>query len=175
MRTLLRDLSVRTGQTFTLASGKTSDFYVDVKKTSLTPEGAYWIGRLFTGFLDDFPSAVAIGGPTLGADPLTAATIVTAWTLGKRLDGFIIRKEPKGHGTGVWIEGPNLPANAPVVICEDVLTTGGSALKACDRARESGLHVLAVFAVVDRQEGGKAAIENTGYPVRTIFGRDELV
>lgn len=175
LRALLRRQSVRTGQTFTLASGKTSDFYVDVKKTSLDPEGAFWIGRGFAALLEEFADVKAIGGPTLGADPLTAATIVVGWTLGRRLDGFIVRKEPKGHGTGVWIEGPNLPTGTPVVVCEDVLTTGGSALKGCARVKEAGLDIRAVFAVVDREEGGVDALAAEGYAVRTLFRRHELV
>ncbi|RMF18903.1 MAG: orotate phosphoribosyltransferase [Candidatus Dadabacteria bacterium] len=171
---ILRERSVRTGN-FTLASGKQSDLYVDVRKTSLDPEGAWWIGRLFTAELADYPDVEAVGGPTLGADPLTTATSLAAWTLGRRLLGFLIRKQAKGHGTGRWIEGPDLADGTPVVLLEDVLTTGGSALQACERVRAHGLNICAVFAVVDREEGGRQAIEEAGYPVRALFTRSELL
>lgn len=176
LRELLLRLSVRTDRVFTLASGRESNFYVDVKKTSLDPEGAFWIGRLFADLLArEFPEVTAVGGPTLGADPLTSATQVVAWTMGRRLDGFIVRKQVKGHGTGNWIEGPPLAPGTPVAVTEDVVTSGGSALEGIARLREAGLDVRVVLSVVDREEGGRARIEGEGYALRSIFAKSDLV
>jgi orotate phosphoribosyltransferase len=176
LRTLLLKLSVRTDRVFRLASGRESNFYIDVKKTSLDAEGAFWIGRLFAETLqNEFPDVQAVGGPTLGADPLTSSTQVVAWSLGRRLTGFIVRKNVKEHGTGNWIEGPALAPGTPVAVTEDVVTTGGSALEGIERLREAGLDVRVVLAVVDRQEGGRERIEAAGYPVRSLFGKSDLV
>jgi len=174
LQQLLREHSVRTDRTFTLASGRVSDFYVDVKKTSLHPEGAYWIGRLFVDVLSQYPEVRAVGGPTLGADPLTTATSVLAWTLGRALDAFIVRKEPKDHGTAQWLEGPDLVPDTPVVLLEDVITSGGSARTAIERVREAGLKVEAVLAVVDRDEGGREHLQAAGVPLHALFLRRDF-
>ena len=159
-----------------LASGRESDFYFDGKQTTLHAEGGYLVGRLFYEAMKDVVEAEAVGGITLGADPIATATSIAAHLEGKKLHAFIIRKEPKGHGTGQWLEGrKNLPPGTRVVIVEDVVTTGGSSMKAVRRAEEEGLVVLGIITLVDREEGGRENIEKEGFWLRTIFTRSELV
>jgi orotate phosphoribosyltransferase len=121
----------------TLSSGKTSDFYIDSKQTVLSAEGHFLVGHLFCALIEDrVPKVEAVGGLTLGADPLASATSLVSFLLGRPLAAFYVRKEPKGHGTGQYIEGArHLRAGAPVAIVEDVITTGASTLKAIERAR----------------------------------------
>jgi orotate phosphoribosyltransferase len=159
-----------------LASGRESDFYFDGKQTTLHKEGGLLVGRLFYEAIKDVPGVQAVGGITLGADPIATATSIAALLDGNPLHAFIIRKEPKGHGTGQWLEGrKNLPAGTRVVIVEDVVTTGGSSMKAVRRAEEEGLEVLGIVALVDREEGGRENIEKEGFWLRAIFGKSELV
>ena len=159
-----------------LASGRESDFYFDGKQTTLHAEGGYLVGRLFYEAIRDVEGVEAVGGITLGADPIATATSIAAHLDGGQLHAFIIRKEPKGHGTGQWLEGrKNLPPGTRVVIVEDVVTTGGSSMKAVRRAEEEGLEVLGIVTLVDREEGGRENIEREGYWLRTIFTRTELV
>lgn len=159
-----------------LASGRESDFYFDGKQTTLHAEGGYLTGRLFYEKVKLFDGVQAVGGITLGADPIATATSIAAWLDGNPLHAFIIRKEPKGHGTGQWLEGrKNLPPGTKVVIVEDVVTTGGSSMKAVRRAEEEGLVVLGIVALVDREEGGRENIEREGYRLESIFVRSELV
>jgi orotate phosphoribosyltransferase len=170
---LLRERSVRTG-TFTLASGRTSDFYVDVRQTSLHAEGSWLVGRLLLAHLH--PDAVAIGGMTLGADPLASSAAALSTTVGRPVHGFLIRKEPKGHGVGRYLVGAdNLPAGSPVCMVEDTTTTGGSLLKAIDRATEAGLHVVQTLTVVDREEGAAEALAAAGYTLEALTTRTELL
>ena len=160
----------------TLASGRESDFYFDGKQTTLHAEGGYLVGRIFYETIKDVEEAEAVGGITLGADPIATATSIAAHLDGRNLHAFIIRKEPKGHGTGQWLEGrKNLPPGAKVVIVEDVVTTGGSSMKAVRRAEEEGLVVLGIVTLVDREEGGRENIELEGYWLRAIFTKSELV
>jgi len=172
---LLAEKSVRHGH-FVLASGKESDFYLDCRQVSLHGRGQVLIGKLFLRLIEKrYPQAVGLGGPTLGADPLVSATCTVAGLEGKLLHGFLIRKEPKGHGTGAYIEGmANLPAGSPVVICEDVVTTGGSLLKAVEKARQAELQVLGALALVDRLEGGRQAIEEQGVALDVLFTRRDF-
>ena len=160
-----------------LSSGKESDFYIDCKRTALLAEGHYLIGRLLLEAIRrDAPSAVAAGGLTLGADPLASAVSLTSFLEGQPLHAFIVRKEPKGHGTGQWIEGLSaLTAGASVAIVEDVVTTGASTLKAIERAKLEGLTVLGAFALVDRLEGGREAVEATGHRLTTLFTRKDFI
>ena len=159
-----------------LASGRESDFYFDGKQTTLHAEGGFLVGKLFHEAIRDVEGVEAVGGITLGADPIATATSIAAYLEGWRLHAFIIRKEPKGHGTGQWLEGrKNLPPGTKVVIVEDVVTTGGSSMKAVRRAEEEGLVVLGIVTLVDREEGGRENIEKEGYWLRTIFTRSELV
>jgi len=160
----------------TLASGRQSDFYFDGKQTTLHAEGGFLVGKLFYEAIKDLPGVQAVGGITLGADPIATATSIAACLDGKPLHAFIIRKEPKGHGTGQWLEGrKNLPAGTRVVIVEDVVTTGGSSLKAVNRAREEGLDVLGIVSLVDREEGGREQIEAEGYWLKAIFTKASLL
>ncbi len=113
---------------------------------------------------------------TLGADPIATATAVVSYLEGKSIPAFIIRKEPKGHGTGAWLEGrKNLRPGARVVIVEDVVTSGGSSLKAIRRAEEEGLKVLGVVTLVDREEGGRENIEKEGYWLKAIFTKSDII
>ena len=120
--------------------------------------------------------AGTIGGMTLGADPLISATTVISHEKGRPLAGLIVRKESKGHGTNQYVEGlSNFKPGDPVAMVEDVVTTGGSLLKACERVKDAGLNVVAVCTVLDRGEGGREAIEAAGYQLRALFTRPELV
>jgi orotate phosphoribosyltransferase len=160
----------------TLASGRQSDFYFDGKQTTLHSEGGLLVGRLFYEAIKDVPGVQAVGGITLGADPIATATSIAAYLAGQPMHAFIIRKEPKGHGTGQWLEGrKNLPPGTKVVIVEDVVTTGGSSMKAVNRAKEEGLDVLGIVSLVDREEGGRENIEAEGYWLKTIFTKSQLV
>ncbi len=158
-----------------LASGRESDFYVDGKQTALHPRGAYLIGRLFWERLPAFGEVEAVGGMTLGADPLATAVSIVSELEGRGIPAFIVRKEPKGHGTRRWIEGArNLREGAGVVVLEDVVTTGGSSLRAVERVESEGYRVLGVLALVDRQEGGREAIESRGYRFEALFTRADI-
>ena len=160
---------------FTLASGRKSDYYFDCRQTALHPEGSWLIGTLFNELLADL-DIKGIGGMTLGADPLISATTVISHEKGRPLAGLIVRKESKGHGTNQYVEGlSNFKPGDPVAMVEDVVTTGGSLLKACERVKDAGLNVVAVCTVLDRGEGGREAIEAAGYQLRALFTRPELV
>jgi orotate phosphoribosyltransferase len=160
-----------------LSSGKESDFYIDCKRTALLAEGHFLIGRLLLQAIRrEAPQAVAAGGLTLGADPLASAVSLTSYLSGTPLSAFIVRKEPKGHGTGQWIEGMSaLAPGAPVAIVEDVVTTGASTLKAIERAKSEGLTVLGAFSLVDRLEGGREAVEAAGHRLFTLFTRRDFI
>ena len=169
---LLRERSARRGR-FTLASGRESDLYVDVKQTSLWPEGAFLIARLMIARLN--PDIVAVGGPTLGADPIVCAIAPVSHLVGRPLPAFIVRKEAKGHGTQQWLEGHGaLPAGARVAVLEDTTTTGGSLLKAVLRVREAGLVVAQCLTVVDRQEGASEALAAEGLTLDALVTRADL-
>ena len=143
----------------TLSSGLKSSFYIDCKQVSLDAEGAALIGELFHLVIDEVaPSAIAVGGLTLGADPLATATSVFSFQAGRPRAAFIVRKEPKGHGTGQGLESTQLPAGAPLVILEDGVTTGASTLRAIERSREAGFQGLHAVGLVDRLEGGREAV-----------------
>jgi orotate phosphoribosyltransferase len=158
-----------------LSSGRTSNFYIDCKQVSLDAEGAALIGELFHAAIDEIaPQAVAVGGLTLGADPLATATSVASWHAGRPRAAFLVRKEPKGHGTNQWVESTRLPAGAEVVILEDVVTTGASTLKAIERARLAGLRVVHALGLVDRLEGGGDAVVRET-PLTTLFTRRDFL
>jgi orotate phosphoribosyltransferase len=159
----------------TLASGQKSNFYIDCRKVSLDAEGACLIGELFHMIVDEVaPNAVAVGGPTLGADPLATATSIASYHAGRPRAAFIVRKEPKGHGTNEWVETPGLPTGAPVVVLEDTITTGGSMLRAIERAKIAGLDVIHALGIVDRLEGGREAITAVA-PLTTLFTRNDFL
>ncbi len=160
----------------TLASGKESDFYLDCKQTTLHPEGLYLAGRFFLEAVRRGKKKVmGVGGPTLGSDPLAAACAVISFLDGDPIPAFIIRKEPKGHGTRAWVEGAkHLESGTPVAIIEDVVTTGGSSIKAADKAKEAGLDVVKIVCLVDRGEGGAEAIRAAGYEFDSILSIAEV-
>ncbi len=172
LKELIKKDGVKFG-TFVLSSGKTSDFYVDLRKVTLNPQGALLIGSLVFDMIKD-RKVDAIGGMTFGADPIALATSIIALQSGKKLSAFIVRKEQKTHGTGNWIEGPVTKGQKAVVV-EDVITTGASALKAIDRIKEQGLEIDMVVAVLDRMDGGRQAIEALGYKVLSIFTKDDFI
>jgi len=170
---LLRELSVRTGR-FTLASGRESDFYVDARQTTLNAEGAHLVGRMVVDRLH--PDAVAVGGMTMGADPIVTAASLAAFSEGRHLHAFLIRKNQKDHGTGRWLEGrASVPDGAAVCIVEDTTTTGGSLLKAVERAEDAGLRVVQTLTVVDREEGASARLADAGYTLEALVTRSELL
>ncbi len=166
---LLRREALWTGQ-FTLASGRTSHYYVDGRKVTLAAEGAALLAAGVLDVLAGRPEVEAVGGLTMGADPIVGATLALAGLRGKALKGFLVRKEPKGHGTGQLVEGPVGPGMT-VAIVEDVATTGGSALKAVEAVEAMGGRVACVIAMLDRLEGAAGAFETRGldfYALATI-------
>jgi orotate phosphoribosyltransferase len=160
---LIKKLSYREGD-FTLASGKKSNFYIDLKATTLHPDGAHLIGEVAFQVIQQHGLQVdAVGGLTLGADPLATAISLAARAHGVIWPAFIVRKEAKEHGTGRYIEGiENLKPGARVLVLEDVVTTGGSSLKAIERLREAGFNPVAVLTVVDREQGGAEFLAKQG-------------
>jgi orotate phosphoribosyltransferase len=159
---------------FTLSSGKKSDVYIDVKKTSLSAEGMQLIGYACYQEIKLAP-VDAIGGLTLGADPIAYATALMSTQYGKPVDVFVVRKKAKEHGTKQCIEG-NLKPGSNVIVVEDVLTTGGSAIQAVKKMQEAGHNVLGVLAIVDREEGGVDKIkEECGCKVRSLFTKTDLM
>lgn len=175
LHALLRERAFQERE-ITLSSGLRSNFYIDCKQVSLDAEGGYLIGCLFASLIDEVaPRAAAVGGLTLGADPLATATSIASFQRGTPRAAFIVRKEPKGHGTGQWIEHPsNLPAGSEVVVVEDVVTTGASMLRAIERVVEAGFVVTRALALVDRLEGGRAAIE-AHTPLISLFDRKDFL
>ncbi len=173
---IIRELSYEQREV-TLASGRKSNFYFDGKQTTLHPCGGLLVGKAFFEEVKKLPGPIhGVGGLTLGADPIATATSIAGQLAGAPLAAFIIRKEPKGHGTGQWLEGrKNLPRGSRVVIVEDVTTTGGSSIKAVERAREEGLNVVGIVTLVDREEGARENIENEGIPLRAVFTRTQIV
>ena len=156
---------------FKLSSGKTSEHYVNCKPVTLTGRGLTLVSMMLLEHVD----TSVVGGLTLGADPLVAGVSVCSALDGILVDALIVRKEPKGHGTGAWIEGPTLPEGTKVTVLEDVVTTGGSALKAAEKLRDAGYDVERVVAIVDRQEGGAEALKDAGLELKSLFILEELV
>jgi len=158
---------------FKLASGRMSQYYFNCKPVTMSPEGMYLIGELIF-HLVSFLKPDAIGGLTLGADPIAYAVCLTSYLKGTSIKAFTVRKEPKGHGTKQWIEG-DIKEGERVVIVEDVVTTGGSTIKAITRAQASGLEVIKVVTLIDREEGGKEAILQYTHDFESIFTRSEFI
>ena len=174
----LLELIVRDGYEkgeYTLSSGRTSEHYVNCKPVTLSGEGLSSASSLLLEFIDT--DSVAVAGLTLGADPLVSGVAMAAWNKDWHLNGLIVRKEAKGHGTGAWIEGPLPPLGSKVTILEDVITTGGSAIKAATRVRDAGYVVDRVVALVDRQENGEADefMESAGLELYSLFNLEEVV
>lgn len=178
---ILLSKSIRTGH-FILASGKESDLYCDCRVTALDARGANLIGQVGweivkTDILSRFPGISALGGMTMGADPISLAIgMYSSLDEAKDvspLNVFTVRKEPKDHGRGKRIEG-NFEAGSEVVVVDDVITTGGSTLKAIDAIEAEGGKVVAALVLVDREEGGREAIEARGIPVFPMFTRRSI-
>jgi len=158
---------------FTLASGKKATYYVDLRKLSLDHRVAPLIGRVICELIADIPDVDAVGGLTLGADPIASAVLHQGAALGRDYDAFVVRKEPKDHGRGKQVEGPDV-AGKRVVVLEDTTTTGGSPLKAIEALEREGATVVAVATIVDRATGAQAVIEAAGYPYRAAIGLADL-
>ncbi len=158
---------------FTLTSGQKSNYYFNCKATSLDPQGMLLIGNVFFERIKDL-RVDAIGGLTMGADPIAIATSLISSQKGQSVKAFCIRKEPKKHGLKLWIEG-NLNENDNAVIVEDVISTGGSTIKAIQRTKEYNVNVVLVLALIDREEGGRETIEEAGIPVESIFTKTDIM
>ncbi|MBI4040411.1 MAG: orotate phosphoribosyltransferase [Deltaproteobacteria bacterium] len=159
----------------TLASGKKSNYYIDVRQTALHAEGLYFIGKLIFEKLAEGDGVKAIGGPTLGADPICAAVGLYSYLQKKPLHAFIVRKEPKSHGLSQWIEGTkNLESGMSVALCEDVVTSGKSLWTAIEKAKEFGLSVKRVICIIDRGEGGSEFLNQKGYRLESLFKVQEF-
>ena len=158
---------------FTLSSGVKSEHYVNCKPVTLNGKGLALSSLLMFDCLEK--GVVAVGGLTLGADPLVSGVAMAACSYDREINALIVRKEPKGHGTQAWIEGPMPPEGSRVTVLEDVVTSGGSAIKAAQKLRDAGYVVDRVVSIVDRQEGGKDAMLKVGLELRSLFTLDELL
>ena len=168
---LLAERAYRLGR-FTLASGRSSDHYVNCKPVSLSGEGLALLATQMLELVE--PGAAAVAGLTLGADPLVSGVAQAAALSGRALDALIVRKEAKGHGTGAWLEGPLPEPGSRITVLEDVVTTGGSSLKAVRQLREAGYTVERVVTIVDRQEGGQEAMTAAGLELCSLFLLEEV-
>lgn len=168
---MVKDVALSRGH-FILASGKESSYYLDGRLVTLSPEGAYLIGKLMFHQLRDL-SVDAVGGLTMGADPVATAVAIVSHLEGKPIPAFLVRKAIKGHGKQKLIEGP-LPAGARVAIVEDTVTTGESALQAIAAVEDAGCSVVIVLALVDRQEGARELLTQKGYDFAPLMTVAEL-
>lgn len=160
----------------TLSSGRESDYYLDCRRVTLDPEGARLCGRLlYAAYKANIKEVGAVGGPTLGADPLVVSFMLCALEAGERLSGFLVRKEPKTHGAQRLIEGGfGLQQGTLVLLLEDVLTTGASLLRAAQAVRSEGFVPCAAIVLVDRCEGGEEALSHAGLPLYSLFMAQEV-
>ncbi len=170
---LVKEKSLITGVMRVLVSGRTSNYYIDAKMTTLDPMGAFLTAKLILDELKSF-DIDAIGGHTIGADPIVSAVAALSAETEKPLPAFIVRKEPKKHGERKMIEGPFEPG-WKVAVVDDVVTTGGSTLKACRAVEDEGGKVVVTLALVDRLEGGRENLEENGYKFIALLTRDELL
>jgi len=163
---LFADVAYKEGN-FTLSSGQTTSYYINGKQVALHAWGGLAVGRLLLAEIPE--ETIAVAGLTLGADPLVTATSVVAAYEGRSLTALIVRKEAKGHGTQAYIEGPTLPPGSPVVVLEDVVTTGQSALKAVERLQSNGYKVPLILSLVDRHQGGAELYQEHGLAFKALF------
>ncbi|HEX7534818.1 MAG TPA: orotate phosphoribosyltransferase [Syntrophales bacterium] len=170
---LERSFQYRDDPPFTLASGKTSNYYFNCKTTTMDPEGMYLIGNILFEMLDN-ANVSAAGGLTLGADPIANALSLISYQKKKPIKSFVVRKDAKNHGTKSGIEG-NITPGEKVAIIDDVITTGGSTITAIEIAREAGLKVDRVIVLVDREEGGRENIEKYVERVDAVLTRSEIM
>jgi len=168
---LLRDKSLEI-RPVVLSSGRKSDYYMDCKRVTLSPEGAYLTGKLMLEMIR--PEVNAVAGLTLGADPIVSSVSLLSHLDNRGLAGLIVRKEPKKHGTMSYVEGPALPRGAKVAVVEDVVTSGASLIRAMDRIEAAGYRPVQALAILDRQEGGREAIKERGFDLQALFNRDDL-
>lgn len=173
MREILRGLSILRGS-FTLASGAQSDYYIDARLTTLHPEGLSLIAGIFFDIISAVGSIGAVGGPTMGADPIVGALVALSHSRSHPLKGFLVRKQEKGHGTAKLIEG-DLTEGDEVAIVEDVVTSGGSLLRAAEAVEAHGGVVKQVVVIVDREEGAAERIAERGYDYHPVFKISELL
>lgn len=175
LKDLIRERSLKISEdpVFKLSSGKISRYYVDLKQITFDPEAAYLVGKLMYALVRKF-NPDGVGGLTLGADPIAYAVSFVSYMDGRPINPFVVRKEPKGHGTGRQVEGL-LKRGDRVAVVEDVVTTAASSLKAVKACREAGLEVIGIFTVVDREEGGKENVEKEGLSLHSIFKLSELL
>jgi len=172
---LLRELSFERRRV-TLASGRESDFFIDCKQTILTAEGHALVGELMLQALGDLPTCDAVAGVELGGCPLASAVSLVSFQQGRPLTGFYVRKERKDHGTAKLVEGDkSLAAGTRIVLLEDVVTTGGSSLKAVETLKAAGAVVVGIIALVDRLEGGGDTIRQAGLPLLTLSTRADFM
>jgi orotate phosphoribosyltransferase len=158
---------------FILTSGKKATYYVDLRKVSLDHRVAPLIGQVMVDLIKDVPDVFAVGGLTMGADPIAASVLHQGAALGKDYDAFVVRKEPKDHGRGRQVEGPELDGKR-VIVLEDTSTTGGSPLKAIEALQKVGAIVVGVAVVVDRSTGAREVIEAAGYPYYAAISLEDL-
>ena len=159
-----------------LASGRESDFFIDCKQTMLTAEGHALVGELMFGLLSQLPVCEAVGGVELGGCPLASAVSLVSFQRGRPLNALYVRKAKKDHGTTKLVEGDkSLKPGLKVALLEDVVTTGGSSLKAVESLKEAGARVVGIVALVDRQEGGAETIRGAGLPLVTLATRADFI
>ena len=169
---MLKENAYKKGE-FTLSSGMTSEHYVNCKSVILSQKGIALASKLLLQYVEE--DSVAVAGLTLGADPLVTGVSLAAVGI-RELDAFIVRKQPKGHGTGAWIEGPELPKGSKVTVLEDVVSTGGSSVGAVKKLRDHGFIVENIVSIVDRQElGSRAIIEGAGVKLTSLFTLEDLI
>jgi orotate phosphoribosyltransferase len=168
----IKDLAVFHGD-FTLTSGKKATYYVDLRRVSLDHRVAPLIGQVMVDLIRDVPDIAAVGGLTMGADPIAAAVLHQAAAQGLSFDAFVVRKEPKDHGRGRQVEGPDLDGKR-VIVLEDTSTTGGSPLKAIEALLKVGAVIAGVAVVVDRATGAREVIEAAGYPYFAAIDLSDL-
>jgi orotate phosphoribosyltransferase len=156
-----------------LSTGKMSDYYVDCKRVTLSPEGAYLTAKLMLDLLRSDVSAVA--GLTLGADPIVSTIAILSHIQGRNIPALIVRKEPKKHGTKRYIEGPAISNGSKVTVVDDVVTSGGSVLRCVERLSSEGYEPIQVLTILDRMEGGRETLEGAGFKLESIFTKDDLL
>ncbi len=173
--TLLRERSFQRRRV-RLASGRESDFFIDCKQTVLTAEGHALVGELMFQLLAQLPPCEAVGGVELGGCPLASAVSLISYQQGRPLPALYVRKQQKDHGTAKLVEGDrSLRPGLPVALLEDVITTGGSSLRAVEALHQAGAKVIGIVAIVDRQEGGAQAIEAAGLPLVALAAQSDFM